>query len=103
MKHTAKKSGSGWLYRGYRLEHRLDENCNPTREYIILEWAECEWVAVDAFSTLRDCKRFIDQWARDAEMQARVAEECRKIENTRCDVANWYCPPPRNTHTKATH
>ncbi len=74
MSHSAEKDGNSgdYLYRGYLLSKRYDENDLYTGEWDISEWKEhsgwdedegyADWEVCDTWSTLRDCKACIDNW-----------------------------------------
>ena len=56
----AKKIAAGtYEYRGYLIEKQESEYGN---EWMISEMTAGGWFVCDQFSTLRDCKYFIDLW-----------------------------------------
>ena len=61
--HRATKHEFGWLYRGYLLDHAMNENCDYTRGWRVSEKnSSGDWEVFDQFSTLKFCKELIDQW-----------------------------------------
>ena len=63
--HHATKHEFGWLYRGYLLDHAMNENCDETREWrISSKDSSGDWEVHDQFRTLKFCKEIIDLWER---------------------------------------